>query len=78
MKYDEKHISIQPTRYENENILIAAMLTSRRRVSLSLINSGATNGPASNIKRNDIIETIIVDIRTLIKISFILRTFPAP
>lgn len=78
VKNEEKHMSIQPTRYENENILIAVTLTFISSVSPSLMNIAATDGPAKNMKPNAITEVATEATSTRLKIAFILPNDLAP
>lgn len=71
-------MSIHPTRYENEKIRSAMMLTFSSSVSPGLIKRVATCGPARIMKRNAVADMATVAISTLWNMALILPDSPAP
>ena len=78
VKYEEKHISTQPVRYESENNFIPIILTAKSSTSSGLTNKGATNCPANIIKNSEVKESTTAPKSILLNTAVAFFISPAP
>ena len=78
VKYEEKHISTQPVRYESENSFIPTMLTAKSSTSSGFTNKGATYRPANIINNSEASESATAPQSIRLNTDFAFFISPAP